>query len=654
MSDSDSEEEDIYHTMLLKAYRNTSTPELTAKVAAKLAREQKLSECCKEETQHNDNQNKIDKGRCHQNDNVNEETDVKDEVSDCQHQQTELTVNTVLVSTDAEIYDHLSLAPGTSNYNQKKKQCSSLSTEVQTKRALKREAKRQRQQIRRQSRLPPPRSHWATLNIDLMERIYRLLSVKERHIASQVCPHWFECFYSPFAWSILTLSDYSFTKRKFNYYLGYQRMICPFKTQAYLKRFGHTLRSVVILPMANFYNLFEFMALMEGYALYYEENPLVLLNSFDFTFGCQFSNGETADDNANGGVVQAHIRRVSVAPGGAGGANANNANQQQQTATDGLIGTGGKILETLTRLLGQLVGLKHLALRNLLLAPFDAQHLLDNVAINCFERLRTLTLINCTNRPYAFLHTGVFIRLETLVISSSHLSDDVLSLLADIATLRHFYIVQNEYTRPLEPMPAVSWRRFSKANRFGIKLHLAISHSPGCLAGEDATEKNLTYQEAPITSLFFDTAYIPLRPATLNQIISLYSNTIECLAFYQMPKYAIKKSYNQRVDAELINFCQSTPKLSTLIIRELISTSTLLIIVSYARNLTRLYVRRNALRRRFDAVRQPQWPDSFYNWLAKTSRSYDDTFAEVSAKLGYSWNPLTDAQFKTLRPDVRF
>lgn len=43
MSDSDSDEEDIYHTMLLKAYRNTSTPELTAKVAAKLAREQKLS-----------------------------------------------------------------------------------------------------------------------------------------------------------------------------------------------------------------------------------------------------------------------------------------------------------------------------------------------------------------------------------------------------------------------------------------------------------------------------------------------------------------------------------------------------------------------------------------------------------------------------------
>lgn len=239
--------------------------------------------------------------------------------------------------------------------------------------------------------------------------------------------------------------------------------------------------------MANFYNLFEFMALAESYALYYEENPLLLLSAFDFTFGCQFSNGETADDNAEGGIVQAlHQRRGSLAPGADGAAN---HNQQHLTNTDGLIGTGGKILEALTRLLVQLVGLKHLALRNLFLAPFEAQHLLDNVAINCCERLRSLTLVNCTNRPYAFLHAGVFIRLETLVISSSHLNDDVLSLLADISSLRNLYIAQNEYTRPFEPLPASTWKRFNKLNRYGIKLHLAISHTPGCMAGENATDK---------------------------------------------------------------------------------------------------------------------------------------------------------------------
>lgn len=309
--------------------------------------------------------------------------------------------------------------------------------------------------------------------------------------------------------------------------------------------------------MANFYNLFEFMALAESYALYYEENPLFLLNAFDFTFGCQFSNGETADDNAEGGIVPAlHLRRASLVPGGggaaAGGAN-QNQNQQHLTDTDGLIGTGGKILDTLTRLLGQLVGLKHLALRNLLLAPFEAQYLLDNVAINCCERLRTLTLVNCSSRPYAFLHSGVFIRLETLVISSSHLSDDVLSLLADISTLRHLYIAQNEYTRPYEPQPASTWKRFSKMNRYGVKVHLAISHTPGCMAGENATEMKLTYQEAPITSLFYDSAYIPLCPATLNQIVSLYSDTLECLAFYHLPKYGISRPYSQRIDAELVS-----------------------------------------------------------------------------------------------------
>lgn len=65
--------------------------------------------------------------------------------------------------------------------------------------------------------------------------------------------------------------------------------------------------------------------------------------------------------------------------------------------------------------------------------------------------------------------------------------------------------------------------------------------------------QNLTYQEAPITSLFYDTAYIPLLPATLNQIVSLYSNTLECLAFYHLPKYGISKPYSQRIDAELVS-----------------------------------------------------------------------------------------------------
>lgn len=43
--------------------------------------------------------------------------------------------------------------------------------------------------------------------------------------------------------------------------------------------------------------------------------------------------------------------------------------------------------------------------------------MLDDVVVNCHERLRTLTLVNCCKVPYAFLHTGVFLNLSTLVIS---------------------------------------------------------------------------------------------------------------------------------------------------------------------------------------------------------------------------------------------
>lgn len=111
-----------------------------------------------------------------------------------------------------------------------------------------------------------------------------------------------------------------------------------------------------------------------------------------------------------------------------------------------------------------------------------------------------------------------------------------------------------------------------------------------------------------------------------------------------------------------IRLCECCSRLNTLIIRELISTATLLIIVTNARNLTRLVVRRNAIRKRFDCywlIRHNnnglyQWSDAYIDWLKRTSRSYELTFAEVSKKLGYPWQPLTDEQFKRIRPDVNF
>lgn len=73
-------------------------------------------------------------------------------------------------------------------------------------------------------------------------------------------------------------------------------------------------------------------------------------------------------------------------------------------------------------------GLKYLALRDLLLCPDEARYLLDNVAINCHEQLRTLTLINCCKNSYAFLHVGIFLNLDTLVISCQVCITDFISI----------------------------------------------------------------------------------------------------------------------------------------------------------------------------------------------------------------------------------
>jgi F-box protein 39 len=100
--------------------------------------------------------------------------------------------------------------------------------------------------------------------------------------------------------------------------------------------------------------------------------------------------------------------------------------------------------------------------------------------------------------------------------------------------------------------------------------------------------------------------------------------------------------------------CESCPNLHTLIIRELISTATLLIIITTAQCLTRFLVRRNAIIKKFDWKKQTEWSDEFYNWLKNKSRSYEDTFEEVSKILGKKWYPLTDEEFKRITPDITF
>ena len=89
------------------------------------------------------------------------------------------------------------------------------------------------------------------------------------------------------------------------------------------------------------------------------------------------------------------------------------------------------------------------------------------------------------------------------------------------------------------------------------------------------------------------------------------------------------------------------------IIRERISTSTVLLLAKTAQNLRQFHVRRNAVILKCDWPKNPDWSEGFYQWLRFISKSYEATEKEVSNILGFRWIMLPDKLFRNLYVNVR-
>lgn len=83
-------------------------------------------------------------------------------------------------------------------------------------------------------------------------------------------------------------------------------------------------------------------------------------------------------------------------------------------------------------------------------------------------------------------------------------------------------------------------------------------------------------------------------------------------------------------------------------IRDKISTATILQIVSTAKRLRCLYVRRNVVLKRCDRdwSRILDWSPEHQEWIRVNSRSYESTEREVSKILRYRWHMLSEKEFK--------
>jgi len=65
-------------------------------------------------------------------------------------------------------------------------------------------------------------SRWSYLPDLVLEKVFSYLSMRERYYASMVCKSWYRAFHLPYVWSTFVLDDSTLTRKKYNYYYGWQ------------------------------------------------------------------------------------------------------------------------------------------------------------------------------------------------------------------------------------------------------------------------------------------------------------------------------------------------------------------------------------------------------------------------------------------------
>ncbi|CAL1537578.1 unnamed protein product [Lymnaea stagnalis] len=443
---------------------------------------------------------------------------------------------------------------------------------------------------------------WAYLPVILIEDIFTLLTPKERHQASQVCRQWYDLFYSPRVWETFILLERTLTKKRFNLYKGYQRELCPGKTQLCFRRVGSFFKRIVVTPITDYFNLYEFLRILAAFLQFQEDHGQIampLLHTFDFTFACA-SRSE--------GVEMVH-------------------------------GTGGQILEMIKQLLVRMSNLKHLKLNQLLIDVMDVPSLFDAIT-NCFgESLSSLEMLNVSKVPLALPELARFRNLIKLSISPQHLSEEVLLMLAGL-NIMQLFLVQDPYTCECEPVSSEAWKLMREMAPW-LHVYLEVSGR--------AKSKVLIQPRAPVHGIFLRTPYTRLTSDLVMSLVEHYSKTLRYFVQERLPRVHGPRGFNFRCDSSLLFLVRRCRSLHTLIIRERISTATLILVANEGKRLSTLLARKYGLIKRCDWLRCGEMSKDFYAHLKRASLNYDECTDEVCRLLQRRWRPLTDRQFMRLK-----
>ncbi|XP_067940080.1 F-box/LRR-repeat protein 21-like isoform X2 [Watersipora subatra] len=434
----------------------------------------------------------------------------------------------------------------------------------------------------------------------MLKKVFSFLRLKDRYHASLVCRHWNDVFYSPSIWRKLVMNSTTFTHKRMTPFKGYWLELNNHKVLKWLQSVGSFLVTLQIEPISDFYNLFAFIKILNEFIESNREDiSMDSLVNFYFTFACE-SRDKT---------------EVSI------------------------YGTGGRLLQELARLLKNLKGLEELKMNHLLLDLKDAPGVLDYLVTNCGTTLRQVELRNFTKELYPLFIVGMFRNLHTVIISPQHLSNDIVRGLIS-SKVTNLHIVQDQYSEEAYFIDVDVWK--AAAERMPVlNVHLSA---------RGATPMDIMWQEgAPVRSVLYTTKFSQVHSLAIDTITVLYNTSLQVYGHLDLPRYHDSRSFTGRCDENLVNLIRTCSKIHTIIIRQKISTSTLIILAREGHALKHLFVRRNGIIKRCDWQRTLTWDDDYYWTMRRAAHSYQETFDEVSRCLGYAWQPLTDKQFKELR-----
>ncbi|CAF0989096.1 unnamed protein product [Adineta steineri] len=479
---------------------------------------------------------------------------------------------------------------------------------------------------------------WEDLPTILLEDIFSFLSLTYRYNCSQVCRSWYETFHSPVIWYTLTFDGILFTRKRFHFYRGMERIFNPYRTQFYLSRKGEHLRRLIIKPIIEYNNMCDFLNMLTNFINYRDHNnyPFRYLEEFSFTFYVLISYDN--DLNNQNAFMNHYYQESNVFIRG----------------KKRYYGTGGVILQTLRRFISSIRCLKRFHLNNLFLgSDSDIGACLDELIEHSCETLQYIEILNYTSHTIPLYIVGLFSNLNTISISSHSLDENVLLLFANHLT--HLYrlnIVQDELTTPCR-YPDTVWSEIEIILREN-KRQWFIQMST---QGKCKCEPYWPGSPAPVRAIVYNTCSIKVDKTSIYTCMEQYKTTLETYAHLKsMCRVYVPRSFLERADTAYIGAVKTFRYLHTIAIKERISTATCLLIAYYGtrNNLKQFYLRRNCviLRNEYRKYLFNENGDNnefIHIWLEKNCRQYNQVEDAVTILFGRQWKMLTDWEYNQIR-----